>query len=198
MHLTPFIFGFTAALLAVLIGWAYRHMSARHKCPECDARTTQVALPSLGKKAMEPWLQKRWCGHCGWQGLARKGPEFDRVRGPVSHDSGFHWNRRAPEAPRFAWGTGASESPSRRADDPSGFVWAPTEAAPSPNDEPPAAHPSGFVWSDQAEAGPKPDRRGFVWGEKHTRTSAPAGGFTWGRTDPPEQPRSFEWKQPDN
>jgi len=174
MHTTPFIFGFTTALLAVLIGWGYRHMSARHRCPECDAATTKVTLPRMGRHTVGAWLQKRWCGHCGWEGLSRLGPEFDPQRGPASHESGFHWNRDDTQGPGFIWGSTADD-PGRRSDRPSGFEWASKEVGAEEDSN--AAHPSGFAWNDP-KASPYPtDRVGFEWGSKGTSTSAPKGGF---------------------
>ena len=42
------------------------------RCPNCDNPTTRVASPFSDR--LLPWLRKRWCLTCGWQGMLRRGP----------------------------------------------------------------------------------------------------------------------------
>ena len=42
------------------------------RCPNCDSPTTRVASPFSDH--LLPWLRKRWCLACGWEGMLRRGP----------------------------------------------------------------------------------------------------------------------------
>jgi hypothetical protein len=42
------------------------------RCPNCDAVTDRVE--SAFADRFLPWLHKRWCLSCGWQGMLRRGP----------------------------------------------------------------------------------------------------------------------------
>ncbi len=42
------------------------------RCPNCDSPTLRVASPFSDR--VLPWLRKRWCLACGWEGMLRRGP----------------------------------------------------------------------------------------------------------------------------
>ncbi len=41
------------------------------RCPNCDTPTMRIESP-LSDRYL-PWLRKRWCLACGWQGMLRGG-----------------------------------------------------------------------------------------------------------------------------
>ncbi|MDT8370319.1 MAG: hypothetical protein RQ745_14015, partial [Longimicrobiales bacterium] len=97
----------------------------------------------------------------GWEGVGRRGPDFDPDAGPAHHTSGFRWSRKVrPEAPRFAWRDDLPEAP----DEPPGFRWRPPQTDAPPR-HPRALPEKAFDWADPAE-------RGFRWGD---RESPPEG-----------------------
>ncbi|MEP7345356.1 MAG: hypothetical protein ABI877_08815 [Gemmatimonadaceae bacterium] len=42
------------------------------RCPNCDHATMRLASPFSDR--LLPWLRKRWCLACGWEGMLRRGP----------------------------------------------------------------------------------------------------------------------------
>ncbi|MBI4545040.1 MAG: hypothetical protein HY703_07595 [Gemmatimonadetes bacterium] len=43
-----------------------------HACPACRQPSVPVQRRWLDRLA--PWLEWRWCPHCGWQGPSRREP----------------------------------------------------------------------------------------------------------------------------
>jgi hypothetical protein len=42
------------------------------RCLNCDSPTMRIASPFSDQ--FMPWLRKRWCLVCGWEGMLRRGP----------------------------------------------------------------------------------------------------------------------------
>jgi hypothetical protein len=40
------------------------------RCPACFQSSLPLVSWTLGH--LFPWLERRWCPHCGWQGLGRR------------------------------------------------------------------------------------------------------------------------------
>ena len=59
-------------------------------CPACFDATVPVRRPWLRRLA--PWLEWRWCPHCGWEGPGRRGENQlvpdPSARGPAPTERG--------------------------------------------------------------------------------------------------------------
>jgi len=178
MDLFPILIGLGITALVAVGGLLFRAWSTPSICPDCGDRTAPVARHRFAPE----WLERRWCGHCGWTGSGRSGPKFDPRGGPVDHGSGFRWSRRPGPVDPFVWrGTQPSE--------PQGFAWGESSGNEAEEGESP---PSGFQWGrgEGAEAEP-----GFRWGGAEDGSSSEGEGsqpFVWAPPRPGFQFRSAE------
>ncbi len=45
-------------------------LSPGPECPACGDDTVLVRIPLIGRRL--PWIERRWCIDCDWQGLTRR------------------------------------------------------------------------------------------------------------------------------
>lgn len=188
--LLALVFGLTAVLITVIAGAVYREAPSRVECPACGGPTSLVRPPLLLRRTQV--VHWRWCAGCGWEGMARPGPEWIPGR-PVAHDSGFHWGReRLPEDFGFMWrmpGPPAAAPPPHH---PSGFRFAQDhEAQGDPGTPGPRAHPSGFRWRGSEAAPGEEPTGGFRWAEPGTDAEM---RFRWAHREGRPSSGGFQWK----
>ena len=171
--------GLLTVLLVAAVRVGYLAIPSGRMCPQCGGGTNSVEVDYLSG-LLDPWLHKRWCSRCGWEGIGRNGPDVAPFENPVDHDSGFRWSRRQSRGvPVFWWGDPESSEPTDDPAHPSGFHWGEEEEEPARPD-----HPSGFRFRGKEDAeGPV-----FEWGDEGSP----------GPMKEPEGPRGFQWKDPAN
>lgn len=60
-----------AAMLILPIVLLVALLPSGRGCPRCGNETLPIQFAWL--KPFRPWLRRRWCFACGWQGVSRQG-----------------------------------------------------------------------------------------------------------------------------
>jgi len=62
---------FTVLLrFAIILAVAYLLLPKHARCPHCDAEMMPIRNRFL--RRVVPWIERRWCMECGWNGVVRR------------------------------------------------------------------------------------------------------------------------------
>ncbi|MDQ3606215.1 MAG: hypothetical protein M3418_08550 [Gemmatimonadota bacterium] len=76
LHWLFFFFVAMGAKLLLALVTIYLLLPSDRRCNDCDGETLLLQMSRGGRFAARLLLralQRRWCPHCGWEGLARTG-----------------------------------------------------------------------------------------------------------------------------
>lgn len=87
LYYALFLFVAFGAKLVLALVMIFLLLPDDERCSECDGETLMLRMGPAGR--LTSWLlfrqlQRRWCPHCGWEGLSRP-PKREPGPQPVEH-----------------------------------------------------------------------------------------------------------------